>query len=305
MIRVEVLMGIARAEARTASLLLATTLLITPIAAQNIAGTVKNRTTGATIAEASVILMDDENRIQRGTLSEADGNFLLEAPAAGEYILRVGAAGYLTSDIPQLSLRDEQTERFEILLVPDSASSNPPSGFYERLGRGLGEFISREQIEDGAYTFFTELLHYTPAVRVVPLPASTHMKAAVDEVALLPVLKRRSLIEESRLSLESARSGRSHLSTVRIKAGRDFKQRNVGAIQQGELADDCVPVLWVDGLWWGGIDTASPTGPDGAFVPTDIQGVEIYNHPSILPDQFNSGRDALCGVVVVWTKWEN
>jgi hypothetical protein len=298
-------MGIAKVEARAVTMVLATTLLITPMAAQSIAGTVRNRATGAAIAEASVILMDDESKIQRGTLSETNGSFLLEAPAGGTYVLRIGAAGYLTSDIPELMLSEEQLENFEILLVADSSASGPPSGFYERLERGLGEFITQEQIEDGSYTFFTELLHYTPAVRVVPLPASSRMNAAVDEVALLPVLKRRSIIEESRETLEAARSGRGHLSTVRIKAGRDFKQRNVGAIQQGEPADDCVPVLWVDGLWWGGIDTSSPTGPDGAFVPADIVGVEIYNHPSILPDQFDSGRDALCGVVVVWTKWEN
>ena len=121
-----------------------------------------------------------------------------------------------------------------------SKSSGPPPEFFERLGRGLGEFITREQIEEGAYTFFTELLHYAPAVRVVPLPVSTRMNAAVDEVALLPVLKRRGAIEESRESLEAARSGRSHLSTVRIKAGRDFKQRNVGAIQQGEPVNSSV-----------------------------------------------------------------
>jgi len=297
-------MGITDVEVRVTTFIAATTLLITPITAQSIAGTVRNRATGAAIAEASVILMDDESRIQRGTLSEANGSFLLEAPAGGTFVLRVGAAGYLTSDIPQLKLRDEENEQFEILLVADSSSSGAPSEFFDRLQRGVGEFITREQIEDGSYTFFTELLHYTPAVRVVPLPASTRMNAAVDEVALLPVLKRRSAIEDSRASLEAARSGLSRLSTVRIKAGRDFKQRNVGAIQEGEPADDCVPVLWVDGLWWGGIDTASPTGPDGAFVPADILGIEIYNHPSILPDQFDSGRDALCGVVVVWTKWE-
>jgi hypothetical protein len=298
-------MGIANVEASVAAFVAATTLFITPIAAQSIAGTVKDRKTGAAIAEASVILMDNNSKIQRGTLSETNGSFLLEAPSGGEYVLRIGAAGYLTSDIPQLRLREEDAEQFEILLVPDSASSNPPSGFYERLARGSGEFITREQIEDGAYTFFTELLQHTAAVRVVPLPVSDRMNAAVDEVALLPVLKRRSAVEDSRQALEAARSGLSHLSTVRIKAGRDFKQRNVGAIQQGEPADDCVPVLWVDGLWWGGIDTASPTGPNGAFVPADIQGIEIYNHPSILPDQFDSGRDALCGVVVVWTKLEN
>ena len=90
--------------------------------------------------------------------------------------------------------------------------------------------------------------------------------------------------------------------TLRIKAGRDFSQRNAGATQQGERADDCVPVLWVDGIWWGNIDQSSPNGPDGAFAPGDLEAIEIYNHPSILPDQFDSGRDSLCGVVVVWTK---
>ena len=296
-------MGIANAETRAAIMVFAGALLITPIAAQSIAGTVKDRATGAAIVEASVILMDDDSRIQRGTLSEANGSFLLEAPAGGTYVLRVGAAGYLTSDIPEFRLREQQTEQVEILLVADSSSPGPPSGFFERMGRGFGEFITREQIEARPYTFFTELLQFTPAVKVIPLPVSSRMNAAVDEVTLLPVLTRRSALEGSRESLEAARGGRSHLATVRIKAGRDFKQRNVGAIQQGEPADDCVPVLWVDGLWWGGIDAASPTGPDGAFVPADIQGIEIYNHPSILPDQFDSGRDALCGVVVVWTSW--
>ncbi len=70
-------MGIAQVEARAVTMVFATTLLITPIAAQSIAGTVRNRATGAAIAEASVILMDAESKIQRGTLSETNGSFLL------------------------------------------------------------------------------------------------------------------------------------------------------------------------------------------------------------------------------------
>ncbi len=62
-------------------------------------------------------------------------------------------------------------------------------------------------------------------------------------------------------------------------------------------------MLWVDGLWWGPIDQASSTGPDDVLLPSDLTAIEMYNHPSILPDQFNSGRDAEeCGVVVVWRK---
>ncbi len=291
-------MGFVSIEARTVTMVFATTLLITPIAAQSIAGTVKDRTTGAAVAEASLILMSDDNRIQRGTLSETNGTFLLEAPAAGTYVLRVGAAGYLTSDIRDFTIREEQADQLEILLTADPSVSGAPSGFFERMARGSGEFITRQQVEDGAFTFFTELLQDVSAVRVVPLSATSRVNAAVDELALLPVLKRRSSLDKSRESFEVAIGGRSHLSTVRIKTGRDLTQ-------QGEPADDCVPVLWVDGLWWGGIDTASPTGPDGAFVPADILGIEIYDRPSILPDQFDSGRETLCGVVVVWTKWEN
>ena len=47
--------------------------------------------------------------------------------------------------------------------------------------------------------------------------------------------------------------------------------------------------------------SSSPFGPDGALAPGDVEAVELYNHPSILPDQFDSGHDSLCGVVVVWT----
>jgi len=298
----EVLMEIANVEARAVSMVFAAALLVTPIAAQSITGTVKDRATGAAVVDASVILMDDDGRIQRGTLSEANGSFLLAAPEEGAYVVRIGAAGYLTIDTPELRLREGQTEELDVLLVLESSSAGPPLGFFERMGRGLGEFITQEEIEEQAYTIFTELLQFTPAVSVIPLPVSARMNAPVDEVALLPVLTRRSATDGSRESREAARGGRADLSTVRIKAGRDFRQRNVGAIQQGERADDCIPVLWVDGIWWGGIDTSSPTGPDGAFVPADIAGIEIYNHLSILPDQFNSGRDAQCGVIVVWTK---
>jgi hypothetical protein len=295
------MMGFTKTEARATGMVLVATLLVSQIAAQSITGTVKDEETGAAIIDASVILMDDDGRIQRGTLSESDGSFVLEAPAAGRYVVRIGAAGYLTKDTPELRLRAGQAEQMDIALVPESASG-PPAGFYERLNRGEGEFITREEIEERAFTLFTDLLQFTPAVRVVPLPASSQMNAPVDEVALLPVLTRRSSTESARERQEAARGGRADLSTIRIKAGRDFKQRVAGAIQQGEPADECIPVLWVDGIWWGGIDGASPTGPDGAFVPADIDGIEIYNHPSILPEQFNSGRDALCGVVVVWTR---
>lgn len=63
-----------------------------------------------------------------------------------------------------------------------------------------------------------------------------------------------------------------------------------------------LPVLFVDGIWWGSMDGASDRGPDGAFAPADIAAVEIYRHPSIVPEVFNIGRDIEGGVIVVWRR---
>ncbi len=63
-----------------------------------------------------------------------------------------------------------------------------------------------------------------------------------------------------------------------------------------------LPVLFVDGIWWGSINDASDLGPDGAFAPGDIAAVEIYRHPSIVPEVFNIGRDIEGGVIVVWRR---
>ena len=57
-----------------------------------------------------------------------------------------------------------------------------------------------------------------------------------------------------------------------------------------------------NGIWWGNIDAASDYGPNGAITPGDVEAIEVYNHPSILPPQFDTGKETLCGVIVVWRK---
>ena len=91
------------------------------------------------------------------------------------------------------------------------------------------------------------------------------------------------------------------------KYGRHFvaiascPKSTAGVTHVGEGPADCIPVLYVNGAWWGPVDEAGDRGPDSRLVPADIEAIEIYNHPSILPDQFNSGKEAQdCGVVVLW-----
>lgn len=267
-------------------------VVIAPLKAQTVAGTIKDGDTGQPIADASVVLLDKNGRVQRGTLTELDGSFTLVAPDEGAYTVRVGAAGFETRDTPPLKLVREEARELEILLRSEG-QSGPGAGFAERMKLGRGIFLTRDMIRERSATRFTDVLRFTAGVSVVPLPSGEHLSAWTSTPGFSTSISVRD---------EAVPTGRQQYNTIRVKANADFKNRNVGAVQHGEAADDCPPVLWVDGLWWGSIDDASPGGPDLALIPDNVEAIEIYNHPSILPDQFNSGPDALCGVVVVWTR---
>ena len=103
------------------------------------------------------------------------------------------------------------------------------------------------------------------------------------------------------LSCTALKVAISALSRTHPAAAIKPDRATAGVTHVGEGPADCIPVLYVNGTWWGLIDEACDSGPDGKFVPSDIEAIEIYNHPSVLPDQFNSGREAQeCGVVVLW-----
>jgi len=263
-----------------------------PLAAQTVSGTVKHGGTGEPIADASVVLLDRNGRVQRGTLTEPDGTFSLVAPEKGNYALRIGAMGFVTRDTPPLRIEGDDARPLEILLTPEDESGRL-GGFAERMARGEGIFITREDINARSGNRFTDIMRFVPGVSVIPLPEGERLNDWTSTPGFNTDISRRD---------EADPGGVTQFSTIRVKAGQDFRNRNAGAVQRGETANDCAPVLWVDGLWWGSVDEASPRGPDLALLPDDIEAIEIYSHPSILPEQFNSGRDALCGVVVVWRK---
>jgi hypothetical protein len=276
----------------TISIALTALIPAATLQSQTLHGTVKDSDSGTPIADASVVLMDDAGRIQRGTLTEPDGSFVLVAPGAGTYTLRVGAAGYAVQDTPPMRVEDGTDARVDLVLQSENQQSGLPMGVTQRMASGRGIFITREQIEQRSGDRFTDIFQFTPAVRVIALPASSRMNAAESTPGQMTSFSRRG---------EAAVGSITQPMTLRIKAGRDFNQAVVGAVQQGEQAHDCPPVLWVDGIWWGNIDEASSFGPNGALAPGDVYAIEVYNHPSVLPEQFNTGRDSLCGVIVVWT----
>ena len=98
-----------------AALAVACVVVFAPaLRAQVIRGTVTSN--GAPLVDASVVLLDDEGNIRRGTLSEQNGTYELMCPGPGTYIVRVGGAGISTWNSQPVTVGDGETVELDIPL---------------------------------------------------------------------------------------------------------------------------------------------------------------------------------------------
>jgi hypothetical protein len=58
-------------------------------------------------------------------------------------------------------------------------------------------------------------------------------------------------------------------------------------------APECRPTWWIDGMVVHSFSENTPI--------RDVYGIEIYRGPGEVPGEF-SGSNAMCGVIVIWTK---
>jgi hypothetical protein len=68
----------------------------------------------------------------------------------------------------------------------------------------------------------------------------------------------------------------------------------------------CTPTFFVDGYDWDprigpAVDLAPGKPAEGPYTPTNVKAIEVYPPEKSRPLRFQ-GRDATCGVVVLWTK---
>jgi hypothetical protein len=115
--------GSRRSTARAgASLLILLFLFSGSLEAQRprIRGTIVDAATDDPILGASVLLLDASGKTLRQTLTGDDGEFVLEAPRAGSYAIRVERMGYRarTSPAIELGAGEERVVRFAIPIEP-------------------------------------------------------------------------------------------------------------------------------------------------------------------------------------------
>lgn len=133
------------------------------------------------------------------TATDAGGRFVIRGIPDGDYRVELRRIGYraLSDSLPY---RADLGLRIQAALVPEAVEVEPllvavearsrrleAAGFYERMSRGIGRFVDREEIEERDPLFVSDLLVAMPGVRLDRRSGATFVRlrgGCVPEVFL-------------------------------------------------------------------------------------------------------------------------
>ncbi|MFQ5679197.1 MAG: carboxypeptidase regulatory-like domain-containing protein [Gemmatimonadota bacterium] len=201
-----------------------------------------------------------------------------------QVLLSTAATTYvnLTLETDPVPLPSLQVDVQRVLHSPHLA------GFYERKDRGLGKFITAEDL---AHRSLTMNLRMIPGVRVDQCVQTR------DRIVVVPVEAPASggrSVAAQRFLLEGARGMRlGNCYDLSIGRGYGF-----------DANARCPPEIWIDGHPINS-SFSDPLGENPfnrlRAMPRDlIEGVEVYRSPGMAPAMYN--RFGGCGVMLVWTR---
>lgn len=232
-----------------------------------LAGTVLDDSTGAPLPKARVELLDGEGRYRGATTTDSAGRFLFRHVPIGAFRLRAARAGYEPATTPRWWLQPAEVLSVEVRLAPRTVLLAPLTVVASTRGRPspvLEGFRARRAA--GLGHFFTR-----------------------EDIARLGV---------QRLTDVLARV--PGLALVGGGAGAHRAVQSSRALQ----ARSCPTQIYVDGFL---LNRALPDGRDPGFALDDavpigsVEGVEVYLGLAGVPAEFLN-PEAVCGVVVVWTR---
>jgi len=138
-------------------------------------GRLLDEASGAPIGSARVALSANRGRWRSETLTDSTGSFAFEDVSPGPYRLRASRVGYRDAG-GQLRLSADSLVELELRLAVASIALAPLTvvtrsrrnvspvlaGFYQRLERGQGRFVTREEIEARRPVRVTDMLRGIP-----------------------------------------------------------------------------------------------------------------------------------------------
>jgi hypothetical protein len=65
--------------------------------------------------------------------------------------------------------------------------------------------------------------------------------------------------------------------------------------------EPCWPAVYLDGRRVYSLSESSDATIDDFVMPNDVEAIEVYHGPAVLPPNF-AFSDAHCGAIIVWTR---
>lgn len=131
-------------------------------------------------AAVALVLQDSSRAAPTGhrTLTDAAGRFLLTGVDDGRYLVTLDAFGYAPME-DTVNYRSRMGLRVQVEMVPEAVELDPllvmtevrsstldTNGFYERRRRGIGRFVSREEMGAGVLPRVSDIFRSMPGVRM-------------------------------------------------------------------------------------------------------------------------------------------
>ncbi len=241
-----------------------------------IIGTVVRHDTGEPVSGAMVTARDTEDRPIHSSVTNEDGRFRVPHPDAysTEFELTVQHVAYGT--ITQtVTFRPREQLDVEVVLTERAIEVDPivvtarrqgflvEMGYYERLERGSGLFVEREEIERRRPSRLTDIMQGRPGVRVVETQPGQYDIRSNTTVTFRGDCQPAIWVDGAKVRA----GGQPRVQRLSSRGPPLYTQPQLSEVVQ----------------------------------PGQVQAIEFYDGPAGMPIQYG-GSDTSCGLVLVWTR---
>jgi len=280
-VRADLVLTLARPEFRSSS--------VSEILQPALVGEVLQFGTRVPLEGASVELVDSTGASVARTLSGADGAFRIVLDDGGKLRVRIERLGYASALSEPLDLTNG-ARRVEVLLPEEPIEIDPivvvvegrvdkleREGFYARALTRPGVFMRRDDVDALDPVRTSDLLGRAPGVLVRSLSYSDILRPRVV-FRMLALTEGEQCWPSLFIDSELVQVG-----GVRNEAPRPGEESLAGVVE-----------IWP-------LDDIIPKSVDEFVRPQEIEAVEMYRRPELVPQRF-VGLGARCGAIVIWTR---
>lgn len=256
--------------------------------AQYIRGRLLDVATNRPIPAGVLTLHGADSTVVVAVMSDADGNWRLNAPRPGLYYIAARRMGYRpwVSGAVQIDAGAELNSEFHLQALPVTLEpitayaqmrrNLEDNGFFERQRGNFGHFLTPEAIERRQAARTTDLLTAIPGVQ---LTVTGGGNVGPAQIMLRGGSMTGGALCRPRVYVDGIMYARGDSRPVRV--------RDSEATEQADLDQRMDRALSLDDIGH----------------PSTIAAIEVYRSATQVPVQFGgTSVETLCGVIVVWTR---